>query len=128
MFRYEKELKAFQLEILTEYTKFYNTCEQLLQDLAVSEDIKQLIKPESPAKGKEGWSSANVRQALARKLNKSTADVFLQNVEAMNEVIEELMRDFPSDEGTVCHSLPDWKRCFLTVNRSRPPENKPRKS
>lgn len=107
MFRYEKELKAFQLEILTEYTKFYNTCEQLLQDLVADGDIKRLIKPESPAQGKKEWGSSNVRQALVRKLNKSTADVFLQNVEAMNEVIEELMKDFPSDEETVCRSLPD---------------------
>lgn len=97
MFRYHKQLEGFSLELETEYTKFQNTCENLLQDLVPPLHVQQMVNPRSVSDGQALWRSPKLRHTLNEQLRERTVNSFLKNVEAMEEIITELRRTFPTE-------------------------------
>lgn len=98
MYRHEAVLKSFKFDLDTEYTKFLNTCEGLLQDLVTPDDLRQLLSPPSEEQGESPWTSLELQFALREHLRDRTVTTFIQNVQTMSQVLDELHRTFP-----VCH-------------------------
>lgn len=98
MYRHEAVLKSFKFDLDTEYTKFLNTCEGLLQDLVSPDDLRQVLSPASREQGEALWTSLELQLALREHLRDRTVDTFVQNVQTMGQVLDELYQTFP-----VCH-------------------------
>src|SRR5690554_3986767 len=95
MYHHEAVLQSFKFDLDTEYTKFLNTCEGLLQDLVSPDDLRQLLSPASEEQGESLWASPEIQFALREHLRDRTVSTFIQNVQTMSQVLDELYRIFP---------------------------------
>ncbi|KAI5806084.1 hypothetical protein EDC01DRAFT_626183 [Geopyxis carbonaria] len=99
MFQHHTELRKFAVELKTEYTKFHNTCQNLLEDIVSPEESDELLNPKTPERGTELWSSNDLRKQLETKLRKRTVEAFLNSVFGLEEVLKELYQRFPTQDG-----------------------------
>lgn len=102
------QLKSFKLELDTEYTKFYNTCEKLLQELddISSTQVQSMLAPSNSNDGPTLWRSQCLEDALYRKLNDKTVISFLANVNAMHVALNELSEYFPVESDSKVQIFP----------------------
>lgn len=133
MVHHQVQLKNFKLELDTEYTKFYNTCENLLQELDDIDrtDVQSMLNPSNENNGSLLWSSQALEDALFRKLNDRSAYNFRENVNAMHSELCELSEYFPveTESKVPIPSLLKYITCVLIGTlRNHSPESTLRRS
>ncbi|KAJ5795317.1 hypothetical protein N7457_001916 [Penicillium paradoxum] len=84
--RYRREFRGYSLGLETQRAVLLNTLENALEDIVDDEeDISRLI---SNPQGEE-WTDVNLRTRLRSKLSRNY-DVFLKNMTALSELLEDL--------------------------------------
>jgi hypothetical protein len=100
LYQYRWELKSITTELKTEQVLFRNTCEILLDGLADSKVLEELL--ENP--GGNAWRDPVLQRKLERRLH-SSYSVYMERVVGMSKALEDFRVELGLDEnGTI-----QWK-------------------
>lgn len=108
MWHYKEPLESYQLQLDTEYQKYFNTCKHLLQVLPVTDNAQSLLKPATKEAGGVSWRSAGLEDYLKPLGYGNTASIWKSNVGELKKLLDEVENILPNS--------PVSGRAFLLVD------------
>lgn len=87
-------------------SKSYNTCLNLFGDIYSPEKIAELMSE----LGGESWRSGDFKVKLGTRLREHAINNFLGTVNALNDILGELIKKILKERGKVCYIDETWQQ------------------